>query len=153
MQPWQRQAYRPKKSDLDILLIDPWLITLDSQTGVPLALPVDVQVVNPLCFMVQKFLIQTHRSKAKQAQDLLYVYDTIELFGALLPEFHTSWRDVIKPELKGLSDQVQKAVDATFSNVNDLIRAAARIPQDRQLSPEQMQMTCQLAFEQILDTS
>ena len=34
--------------------------------------------------MIQKFLIQKDRNMAKQAQDVLYIYDTIELFGACL---------------------------------------------------------------------
>lgn len=137
---------------LDILLVDPWVIKLDPKIGVPLPSAMDIQVVNPLCFMVQKFLIQKYRSASKQAQDLLYIYDTIELFGTLLPEFNARWEAVIKPELRGLSDDVLMAANSTFSSVNDLIRTAARIPQDRQLSPEQVQVTCQLAFAQILGT-
>jgi hypothetical protein len=49
-----------------------------------------------------------------------------------------------------LSNVVVDLSNSTFSSVNDVIRAAARIPQDRKLSPEQLQMVCQLAFEQIL---
>lgn len=137
---------------LDILLVDPWVITLGPQNGVPLPSAMDVQVANPLCFMVQKFLIQKYRPVAKQAQDLLYVYDTIELFGALLPEFNTAWEAVVKPELGELSEVVLEASKTTFSNVNDVIRRAALIPQDRKLSPDQVQLTCQFAFEQILGT-
>jgi len=59
----------------------------------------DVQVVDPLCFMVQKFLIQEYRPAAKQAQDLLYIFDTIELFGALLDEFRERWKTCISPAL------------------------------------------------------
>lgn len=135
---------------LDILLVDPWVITLDAKNGMPLPSPIDIQVANPLRFMVQKFLIQKYRRVEKQAQDLLYVYATIELFGALLPEFHRQWEDVIKHELGNLSEEVLQVSNATFSSVNDLIRAAARIPRDRKLSPEQVQLTCQIAFEQIL---
>ena len=137
---------------LDILLVNPWVITLGPQNGVPLPKSMDVLVAHPLCFMVQKFLIQKYRNAAKQAQDLLYVYDTIELFGALLPEFNTAWKDVVKPELGKLSDTVLKASESTFSSVTDVIRDAALIPVDRKLSPAQIQLTCQYAFEQILGT-
>jgi len=136
---------------LDILLVDPWVITLASQIGVPLPSSMDVQVANPLCFMVQKFLIQKYRPAAKQAQDLLYIFDTIELFGALLDEFCESWKTCISP---ALGDKLSRKVLAlsmdTFSNVNEVTRTAARIPQDRKLTPEQIQQTCQLAFEHIL---
>ena len=134
---------------LDILLVDPWVVTLNPTSGIPLPTPLDVQVVNPLCFMVQKFLMQKYRPVAKQAQDMLYVYDTIELFGALLPEFHKRWVEVIQPELGKLSDRVMQVSKTTFSQVNDLTRAAARIPQDRNISPEQVQLTCQIALEHI----
>lgn len=137
---------------LDILLVHPWVITLDPKIGVPLPSAMDIQVVNPLSFMVQKFLIQKYRPVAKQAQDLLYIYDTLELFGALMPEFKTTWEAVIKPELGGLSDLVREVSKTTFSKVSDVIRNAALIPQDRRLSPEQVQLTCQLAFDQILGT-
>ena len=136
---------------LDILLVHPWTITLGPLNGLPLPSAMDVQVANPLCFMVQKFLIQKDRQPAKQAQDLLYIYDTIELFGALLQEFNETWKAAIKPALGDkLSNVVVDLSNSTFSSVNDVIRAAARIPQDRKLSPEQLQMVCQLAFEQIL---
>jgi hypothetical protein len=118
-----------------------------------LPLPMDVQVANPLCFMVQKFLIQKYRPLEKQAQDILYIYDTIELFGALLQEFHEKWKTVISPTLgKKLSDTIVMVSKDTFSNVNEAIRMAARIPQDRKISPEQIQVTCQYVFEQIFGT-
>lgn len=135
---------------LDILLVSPWLITLDPEDGIPLPSKMDVQVANPVCFMVQKFLIQKDRSTAKQAQDLLYVFDTIELFGELLGEFAETWKYVVSPSLgEKLSKQVQDQIEKTFSNVNDVIRETARIPQDRKLSPQQIRQTCELAFEQI----
>lgn len=138
---------------LDILLVDPWVITLDPQSGVPLPSSMDVRVANPLCFMVQKFLIQEDRPAAKQAQDVLYIFDTIELFGALLDDFREIWKTTISPALgPKLSSKVLTLSKATFSNVNDVTRTAGRIPQNRNLTPEQIQLTCQLAFEQILGT-
>ncbi len=136
---------------LDILLVDPWVITLNKKSGVPLPSPKDVQVANPLCFMVQKFLIQKDRPSAKQAQDVLYIYDTIELFGALLAEFREAWKTAISPALGNrLSNTVLALSTETFANVNDVIRTAARIPQDRTLTPEQIRQTCNYAFEEIL---
>lgn len=136
---------------LDILLVDPWIITVGPHSGIPLAKPVDLLVANPLCFMVQKFLIKKDRRPAKHAQDLLYIYDTIQLFGNLLPEFKRNWEAVVKPSLAKSSDIVLKECAATFSNVNDSIREAALIPQDRQLSPEELQATCKYAFSIIFE--
>ena len=102
--------------------------------------------------MVQKFLIQKDRTGPKQAQDLLYIYDTIELFGDVLNEFHATWKTRISPALgEKLSNTVLTSSTSTFSKVDDVIRAAARIPQDRTLTPEQIQKTGQLAFEIIFN--
>lgn len=135
---------------LDILLVDPWAIGLGKEEGVPLPERMDVLVVNPLCFMVQKFLIQQYRPANKRAQDVLYVYDTIELFGALLDEFNAHWHARVAPELGRLADDVRSLCMQTFAEINDTVRDAARIPADRNLSPEQIQATCRYAFEQIL---
>lgn len=136
---------------LDVLLVDPWTISLEPKDGFPLPAAMDVRVANPLCFMVQKFLIVDYRKADKQAQDLLYVYDTLETYGGLLEDFQTSWRNVVAPSLGKQAAEVAAVTKAAFSGINDLIRAAARIPTDRNLSPEDIQRTCQLAFEQILD--
>jgi hypothetical protein len=48
-------------------------------------------------------------------------------------------------------DEVIKLNEATFSRVTDDVRRAALIPQDRKLTAEEIQATCQLAFEQIFE--
>lgn len=135
---------------LDVLLVDPWLISVGPQEGFPLPARMDVLVVNPLCFMVQKFLIQQYRPANKRAQDVLYIYDTIELFGALLDEFSAHWHARVAPALGELAEEVRKLCTQTFADVNDTVRDAARIPADRNLSPEQIQATCRYAFEHVL---
>jgi hypothetical protein len=135
---------------LDVLLVDPWVISVGPQEGVPLPARMDVQVAHPLCFMVQKFLIQQYRPANKRAQDVLYIYDTIELFGALLDEFNAHWHARVAPALGDLADEVRKLCMQTFADVNDMVRDAARIPADRKLSPEQIQATCRYAFEHVL---
>lgn len=139
-----------KVRHLDVLLVDPWLIRCGPVFGIPLKVPMDVQVANPLCFMVQKFLIQKDRKQAKRAQDLLYIYDTLELFGAMIPVFAENWKAVIAPSLGRQSDDIRRISTETFAAVDDVIRIAARIPQDRQLDPEVLQMACQYAFGEIL---
>jgi hypothetical protein len=135
---------------LEILLVDPWVVKLDPKKGVPLKTPMDIQVANPLAFMVQKFLIQEKRPRGKRAQDILYIYDTIGLFGNQLDVFRGSWKEVVGPALHDSRDVVMKLSESTFSKVTDDIRRAALIPQDRKLTPEEIQLTCQLAFEKIL---
>ena len=136
---------------LDILLFQPWVLTLNSDTGVNLETPIDIQVANPLCFMVQKFLIhQYRRHNDKKAQDLLYIYKTIMLFSDLIPQFNECWTTHIEPELENkLSSKVLITSKTIFSSVNDVTRQAVLSAQDPTLTPEKLQLTCQLAFEQI----
>ena len=137
---------------LDILMVDPWTVTVGPQHNeVPLDAPVELQVANPLCFMVQKFLIKNDRKKAKQSQDLLYVYDTIQLFSQHLPEFKDNWEGVVKPALQGASETVLRECAESFASVTDELREAASIPQDRKgLTAAEMQSVCKYAFSQIM---
>lgn len=135
---------------LDVLLLDPWIVSVGEQQSIPLPDPIDIHVVNPLCFMVQKLLIQHHRLANKRAQDVLYIFDTIELFGGLMDEFNYHWKARVAPVLGKLANDVRTVSEATFFQVNDMIRDAAQIPADRRLDPEQVQATCRLAFQRIL---
>lgn len=136
---------------LDVLLVDPWVIKVGPENDIPLSSPMDINVANPLCYMVQKFLIKDDRPAAKKAQDILYVYDTIELFGALVNELHEHWVARVQQKLgKARSKIVRERARETFLQVNDLTRAAAQIPVDRSLSAERIKATCQHAFSIIL---
>ncbi len=136
---------------LDVLLLEPWVITVGSANGIPLDEPVDLLVANPLCFMVQKLLIkETRQPAAKVPQDLLYVHDTIQLFGGQLDEFKVYWERSVKPYLGDKqTDKVLQEYERTFVEVTDDIRNAVRIPQDRRLSAEDLQFTCRYALGQV----
>ncbi|HSV47378.1 MAG TPA: GSU2403 family nucleotidyltransferase fold protein [Ramlibacter sp.] len=133
---------------LDILLVNPWVATLRPESA-PVKTSLDIQVANPLAFMVQKFLIQKQRSPRKRAQDILYIFDTIGLFGGQVDAFHKMWNETIGPALGKSRDEVLKLNESTFSKVTDDVRNAALIPQDRKLTAEEIQSTCEFAFEQI----
>ncbi|WP_440532660.1 GSU2403 family nucleotidyltransferase fold protein [Variovorax sp. YR566] len=137
---------------LDILLVDPWRVTLDTDNFDSLPAPMEVRVANPLCFMVQKFLIQERRRKqGKAPKDLLYLYDTIQLFGGQLDAFQERWRTVVAPAL-GQADakKVIELSQQTFNAVDDDLRNAAIIAQGRDLDPDDMRRACKFAFEHIL---
>lgn len=137
---------------LDILMVDPWTVTVGGpHSEVPLNVAAELLVANPLCFMVQKFLIKKDRKKAKQSQDLLYVYDTIQLFIDQLPQFKENWEKVVKPALKETSGTVLKECAESFASVTDELRNAAAIPQDRNgLTAIEMQKVCKYAFSEIM---
>jgi hypothetical protein len=133
---------------LDILLVDPWAVKLHPEIA-PVTTPLDVQVANPLAFMVQKFLIREQRPARKRAQDILYIFDTIGMFGGQMEAFQKMWKEAIGPALGKSRDEVLKLNESTFSKVTDDVRRAALIPQDRELAADEIQSTCQFAFEQI----
>lgn len=140
-----------KLRHLDILLVNPWMIRVGPDQGVPLSRPIDLQVPNPASFIAQKLLIQSRRPPAKRAQDLLYIHDVLELFGAELPALKALWEDKVRPALpRKTGRRVIELSGEAFSSVTDMIRDAARIPRDRTLSPERLRAACQLALTQIL---
>ncbi len=61
-----------KLRTVDVLLQDPWSLELELH-----ARKVQVQVVNPVAYLLQKLLILDGRSPSKQAKDILYIYDTL----------------------------------------------------------------------------
>lgn len=139
-----------KLRHLGLLLIGPWTVTVGPEQGVPLTRPVKVLVANPTSFIVQKLLIQKDRSAAKRAQDVLYINDTLELFGNALPQLNVLWRGQVRPALSAKTARaVADTAGKTFSSVTDIIRDAVRIPQDRGLSPERLRAACEMALARI----
>lgn len=139
-----------KLKHLDLLLVSPWGVRLSNDIGVPVRAPVDVMLANPVSFIAQKLLIQKHRKPDKKAQDALYIHDTLELFGGELPALKALWQQEIRPTLH---DKTARTVETLqrdqFGAVTDVVRNAARIPQDRVLLPERMQAACAYGLTEI----
>jgi len=138
-----------KLRHLEILLHEPWLVTIPAEeSGCGDAL-VDLRIPNPVSFMVQKLLIRDDRIPEKRAQDVLYIHDAMLLFGgAIEDELVPVWKR-LEPTL---SDAQRRSLDAGvgafFAEVNDTIRAAADIPRpDRQIEPEDLLRLCKNGFE------
>jgi len=139
-----------KLRHLDLLLVSPWNVRLTNEIGVPVEAPVDVMLANPVSFIAQKLLIQTDRKQGKKAQDALYIHDTLELFGGELPALRKLWPQEIRPTLnKKAAHAVETLQREQFGAVTDILRNAARIPQDRVLLPERMQATCAYGLAEI----
>jgi hypothetical protein len=140
-----------KLRHLDILLVKPWSVLVGPEQEVPIASAVDLLVPNPTSFLVQKLLIHPDRSRAKKAQDILYIHDTLELFGGTLGELRRLWLQDVRPAMPSRTARRAEAVACElFAEVTDTIREAARIPQDRQLAPENVQRACQYGLGEIL---
>jgi Nucleotidyltransferase len=142
-----------KLRHLNLLLMHPWRVGLGASVGVPLAVPTEVQLPNPVSFIAQKLLIQKHRPPDKRAQDALYIHDTLDLFGSHLEELRATWLDELRPEIPPkTAKEIERLHREQFGAVSDMIRTAARIPQDRAIPPERMQLACSFGLEEIFGT-
>ena len=134
---------------LELLLKSPWTVALEAEWGA--ASPQELQIPNPVSFIVQKLLIHNDRPRDKQAQDLLYIHDTLELFAPELDALAALWRDELRGAMHAnwVRDLLQTK-DRLFGDLNDHIRDAANIPQDRELDPERMRAMCFAALGEML---
>ena len=139
-----------KLRHLDLLLVRPWGVRLTNEIGVPVQPPVDVMLANPVSFIAQKLLIQEHRRLEKKAQGSLYIHDTLELFGGELPTLRALWQQEVRPTLPDKTARtVENLQREQFGALTDVIRNAARMPQDRALSPERVRAACAYGLDEI----
>jgi len=142
-----------KLRHLDLLLEAPWRVSIEAE-AMPITRSVDLLVPNTVSFVVQKLLIHKRRDAQKKAQDILYVHDTLELFGALLGQLRTVWKDEVRPRIPArTAHRAMVIADELFNGVTDVIREAARMPQDRRLQPEGVRAAIQLGLEQVLGSA
>lgn len=131
---------------VEILLHHPWSIDFKSDR-----FAATIPVANPVSFVVaQKVLIHEEREREDRAKDILYIHDTIEVFGARLHELQELWQRIVAPELHARKASiVSKASEVLFGNLSDDIRRATQISPERALSPEAIRETCQYGFERV----
>ena len=136
---------------LDLLLMAPWTVQMPAAGRAAAGQPVSVRLPNPVSFIAQKLLIHGRRQPPeKRAQDLLYVHDSLELFGRELAALHRVWHEEIRPTLpRRTIKTVESSWSEQFRTVTDVHRNAVRIPQDRTLTPERLRAACALGLEEI----
>ena len=135
---------------LDLLLEAPWQVSLGADWGV--APDTSVRVPNPASFIAQRLLIHDQRLPRKKSQDILYIHDTLELFGGQLDALGRLWRDALAPTLHTRQQrELVQAIDIIFGRLDDRIRDAAAIPADRGLDPERMRQMCRMALGDMLE--
>jgi hypothetical protein len=143
-----------KMRHLELLLVSPWSVRVRPEKEIPIAEDVELFVPNATSFIVQKLLIHSDRPPHKKAQDILYIHDTLELFGGSLGELRRLWLEDVQPAMPSKTVRRSEAVARElFAAVTDTIREAARIPQDRQLAPENVQRACAYGLGEILGSA
>ncbi len=142
-----------KMRHLELLLVSPWSVRVGPEREVPIVADVDVFVPNPTSFIVQKLLIHADRPPHKRAQDILYIHDTLELFGGSLGELRRLWVEEVRPTMASkTAGKAETIAQEPFAAVTDTIREAARIPQDRRLTPENVRRACAYGFGEVFGT-
>jgi hypothetical protein len=129
---------------VEILLHHPWVI--DFASG---EVEVRIRIANPVSFIAQKILILARRDREKRAKDILYMHDTLEVFGSRLNELRELWRERVRPELHANQAKVvSKAAEVLFGELTDDIRRASQIDSQR-VSPEAVRLACQYGFQEV----
>jgi len=130
---------------IEILLYRPWSIDLESEGSLA-----RIQIANPVSFLAQKVLIHRKRGRDDRAKDILYMHDTLEVFGARLKELQELWRNVAAAQLTPRAEsKVSKASQFLFGNLTDDIRRAAAISAERAISPERLRQACRYGLNQV----
>ena len=140
-----------KLRHLELLLATPWQVEIGPATGFPTAGSYQVQIPNPAAFLAQKILIHERREPGDRAKDLLYLHDTIEVFGSALPELQKLWRESVRPLLSAKAVRsVEAAPKTLFGEVTNAAREAARMAAGRNISSAQLLETCEVGLSTIL---
>lgn len=138
-----------KLRHLEVLLHAPWVVSIpaaESGIGEEIA---GLCVPNPMSFIVQKLLIRDLRAVDKRSQDVLYIHDALELFGASIDELVPIWKDLEGTLTDKQRKSIRNGVQQLFSEVNETLREAAAIPSDHRPEPEDMLRLCQFGFEEL----
>jgi hypothetical protein len=135
---------------LELLLQEPWTVTLDKSKGFPFDHAAQIRIANPVSFIAHKILIQNKRKPADFSKDILYVHDTVQIFGARLSELKEQWNKSLKPQLHSSRiKEIERGIESAFRNVNDTIRDASRMVAIRHLSPEAIRETCYMGLTRL----
>ena len=137
---------------LEVLLLAPWAVDLGDSNGFPLKQTKTIQIANPVCFIVQKLLIHGRRDQSKSAKDILYIHDTLEVFGSRIEELNGEWRQRLRQEIHAKTVQkLERSLAHLFGELNDVVRQAARIAAARRLSPEVLLERCRFGLRRIFE--
>jgi len=137
---------------LELLLFAPWTVSLSHSNGFPFENPKQVRIANPVSFLAHKLLIHSKRTGSKFAKDVLYIHDSLEIFGASLDNLNREWRTEVKPRIHpNAARKIQRGANDLFGDVNDAIRDAAQMTGARKLSVEAVRERCNFGLAQIFN--
>lgn len=130
---------------IELLLHKPWFVDFEHN-----GFAARVRIANPVGFLAQKILIHRKREPLDRAKDIVYMRDTLEVFGARLAELAGLWRNETAGDLS--SRQLKVVANASremFGEVSDDIRRAAESSGERALDPEEIRLGCHIGFAEL----
>lgn len=140
-----------KLRKIEPLMLSLWEVTIPKGVGGAKDDIAGLKVPNPVMFIAQKILIHDVRKrKGKASQDILYIHDTVQIFGDQVDSLAALWRDNLAVKLT-LEERtaIVNGVNGIFSRVSDELRDAALIPQGRGLNPDEMRDVCEMVLTEI----
>jgi hypothetical protein len=130
---------------IEILLTSPWSIDVEY-----VGFSGRIRIAKPVAFLAQKILIHRKRERQDRAKDILYMRDTLEVFGARLPYLADLWRSDVAGYLQPRhSARVSRAWREMFGRVSDDILRAAEISAERALDPNEVRQVCYFGFSEV----
>jgi hypothetical protein len=109
-----------------------------------------VRIPSATAYIAQKVLVRQKRSAEERAKDLLYIHDTIELFGRSLPSLHEEWRNTFRLQLHAKAVRtIERAGSVIFGRVDDVSREAALMATGRRLSADEILEVCRTGWKKI----
>lgn len=139
---------------IDLLLLAPWTVQLSEAAGYPVGPEsVPVKICNPVSYLAQKVLSLPSRRREKRGKDVLYIYDTLLLFGGALEELRLIWSVSVRPGLsKKALRGVMQSPESLFGRVTDSIREAsiqAESSTGRRIRGHDLARTCQMGLSEL----
>ena len=137
---------------VDLLLREPWNVTLLDSAGFPVKQPVTVQIPNGASYLAQKLLIHDKRNSKERAKDAVYIHDTIQTLRRCLAQLQHEWTEHVKPMLAAKAvTKVMNSSDALFGEITDTIRDASieAGSTGRNVPPEALRNVCYAGLQQI----
>jgi hypothetical protein len=137
---------------VDLLLLAPWEVEVPVQQDGATSIEMAVQICNPVSYLAQKILILPARRLPKQGKDVLYIHDTMLMFGGAFDELRALWLTEIRRHLarKALR-QVLDASEELFGVVADRSLHASQVAREagRSLTATEIAAVCRRGLSEI----
>jgi hypothetical protein len=137
---------------LDLLQVMPWTVTVGPRSdSVPES--VEVCVVNAASFMAQKLLILSKRSPEERAKDIVYLFDTLQVFAESLSELATLWAAIASTLRPGTIRNLRRAIRGLSSQPTDDLRRASRLigvlPRAVRPTPDELMVVLRIGLQTV----